>query len=346
MTTALSVSHPGIEVDRIELVLRDDGTNRRARFRVRYAAGTGPATVFLKASDPEHAELNAATGGLFNEPRLFTADVDLPIDHPEVFAVRMDEDALAFVLVMEDVAARGGDPRDATRPLSVEQAVHGVRGLARLHRAFWGRRLDEQVDLAWVEAFRPWRGMRVGIDVGLRRTGDQLPTEVRSMTGQEIEAQWCRYLDAVNRGPATLLHGDAHIGNTYVLPGDGVGFLDWQVLRRGDALLDVGYFVAGAVTAEDRRAAERRLIDEYHRALELPDDARPSREELWLRYRASAAHGLALWMATAASDTWQRPEVSRVLALRYATAFAELGTAEAIDELHHRRPTAQLDEGA
>jgi hypothetical protein len=33
---------------------RDDGTNRRARLGVTYAAGSGPATVFVKAVDPDH----------------------------------------------------------------------------------------------------------------------------------------------------------------------------------------------------------------------------------------------------------------------------------------------------
>ena len=32
MTAALAPTHPGIEVSRVELLLRDDGTNRRARF--------------------------------------------------------------------------------------------------------------------------------------------------------------------------------------------------------------------------------------------------------------------------------------------------------------------------
>ena len=58
----------------------------------------------------------------------------------------------------------------------------------------------------------------------------------------------------------------------------------------------------------------------------------PTAEDLWLRYRASAAHGLALWLVTAASD-WQRPEVSRALAERYAAAFVELDAAGAIGEL-------------
>ena len=74
--------------------------------------------------------------------------------------------------------------------------------------------------------------MARGIDIGLRRAGDTIPPEVARLTGEEIESHhWGRYVDTFAAAPATLLHGDPHIGNTYVLPGDEVGFLDWQVLR-------------------------------------------------------------------------------------------------------------------
>jgi len=333
MTSALATRFPGAEVTSVELVLRDDGTNRRARFGLSYAGEAGPATVFLKAADPGHARLNAATGGLFNEPRLFTSGIELPIEHPAVYASLIDEPALNFLLVMEDITARGADPRDSTRPLTIDQAVTGVRGLACLHRAFWDHRLDAHDSLSWLEQLVAWKGMRGGIDIGLERVAETVPAEVRTLTGRQIEDIWSDYISTMPDSPQTLLHGDPHVGNTYVLADGTVGFLDWQVLRRGNHALDLGYFLQGAVTVDDRRACEADLVDEYQRALGLPDDEQPTRAETWLRYRASAAHGLALWMATAASDTWQRPVVSRTLAQRYAAAFVDLETIGAISEL-------------
>lgn len=334
MTAALAGSHPGVEVGRVDVLLRDDGTNRRARLGLTYRRGEGPATVFVKAADPAHAKLNARTGGVFNEPRLFLADVSLPLDHPKVHLALIDEANLDFLIVMEDVTRRGGEPRDATRPLTVEQAASGARGLARLHSRYWGERLASHPALDWVEPFVAWKVMAAGIDIGLRRAGDTIPPEVARLTGDEIEGHhWARYIDSFASGPATLLHGDPHIGNTYVLPGNEVGFLDWQVVRRGDPALDLGYFLQGALTVPDRRAAERDLVEEYRRALDLPGGERPTADDLWLRYQASVAHGLAIWLATAASDTWQRPEVSLALAQRYATAFVDLDAPTAIDTL-------------
>ena len=123
MSTALSERHPGATVKEVTLELRDDGTNRRARLGLTYSAGSGPGTVFVKAADPAHKELIRMTSGMFHEPRLFNSGVDLPLEHPVVYTALIDEDAYDFFMVMEDLNARQADPRDSTRPLSVEQRL-------------------------------------------------------------------------------------------------------------------------------------------------------------------------------------------------------------------------------
>ena len=219
MTSALADAFPGVEVQDVRVELRDDGTNQRARLGLSYARGSGPATVFVKAADPEHTAVNARMGGVFNEPRLFASGVPLPIDHPQVYFTLIDEPHLDFIMVMEDIRARGCDPRDATRPMTVEQVANGVRGLAKLHSAFWGDRLRRYPQLSWVEPFVSWRGMAVGIDMGLERAGEGVPPEVQRMTGKEIMRDvWAPFIATLAHGGQTLLHGDPHIGNTYVCP--------------------------------------------------------------------------------------------------------------------------------
>ena len=150
-----------------------------------------------------------------------------------------------------------------------------------------------------------------------------------------VDTIWKPYIGTLTTTPQTLLHGDAHIGNTYLTPAGDVGFLDWQMARRGNWTLDVGYFLQGAITIADRRAHERALLAEYRDALGLQDAELPSPEEIWLRYRASVAHGLALWLVTASADggMWQRAEVAVALAQRYAAAFGDLESAAAIAEI-------------
>ncbi len=337
MSTALAQGHPGATVKDVTLELRDDGTNRRARLALTYSAGRGPSTVFVKAADPAHKELIRMTSGMFHEPRLFSSGADLPLEHPLVYAALIDEDAYDFFLVMEDLNARGADPRDSTRPLTVEQAASGVRGLGRLHGRYWGKRVLNEPVLGWLEPFVPWDGMQYApLPSALERLGDDAPAEVMALTIDDlIQSIWKPYISTLTASPQTLLHGDPHIGNTYVLPNDEVGFLDWQVARRGNFSLDLGYFLQGALIIEDRRQYEHQLVAEYRDELALPAGEMPTMDDLWLGYRASVAHGLTLWLCTASADggLWQRAEVAVTLAQRYAAAYADLDTRAAISEL-------------
>jgi aminoglycoside phosphotransferase (APT) family kinase protein len=336
MTAALAAHHPGAVVDDVRVALRDDGTNRRARLELTYSAGSGPATVFAKAVDPAHAELVALTSGLFHEPRLFASGVVLPLDHPTVYVALIDEERSDFLMIMEDVVARGADPRDSTRPMTVDQVANGVRGLARLHSEYWGERLTGNPALGWVEPFVAFEGIQYApLHIAHERLGGTVPAEILALSGEELFVDiWARYIGTLTKARQTLLHGDPHIGNTYVLPDDDVGFLDWQMARRGNWSLDLGYFLQGALTIEDRRRSERELLEEYHSALRLPTDEMPTPEEVLLRYRASVAHGLAIWMATlSGGDAWQRPDICLALAQRYAAAFIDLDTRAAIDAI-------------
>ncbi|MGV0874779.1 phosphotransferase [Mycolicibacterium sp. XJ879] len=336
MTAALARDFPGAVVDTVAVALRDDGTNRRARLALTYSAGSGPATVFAKAVDPEHADLVALTSGLFHEPRLFMSGIELPLDHPAVYTALIDEDARNFLMIMEDVVARGADPRDSTRPMTVEQVASGVRGLARMHSRFWGERLATEPALGWLEPFVAFEGLEhAPLHIAHERLGDSVPAEIPALSGTELFIDiWARYIGTLTSSPQTLLHGDPHIGNTYVLPDDEVGFLDWQMARRGNWSLDVGYFLQGALTIEDRRLAERDLLTEYRDALTLPADEKPTAAEVWLRYRASVAHGLAIWMATlSGGDAWQGADICLALAQRYSAAFLDLDTRAALDAI-------------
>jgi hypothetical protein len=336
MTAVLARHHPGAEVDAVTVMVRDDGTNRRARLGLQYARGDGPATVFVKSAAPDHKEMIRMTSGMFHEPRLFSCGVALPLEHPTVYAGLIDEEAYDFVLVMEDLTARGADPRDALRPLTPEQVATGVRSLGRMHGRFWGSRLQDHPELSWLEDFVAWEGMEwAPLPEALKRLGDDAPDSVMSLTiGELVNDIWKPYICTLTTSPPTLLHGDPHIGNTYLLDTGEVGFLDWQVARRGNWSLDLGYFVQGAMTIEDRRRCERDLLVEYRDALDLPADELPSMDEIWLRYCASVAHGLTTWLCTAsAGELWQHPDIAVALAQRFSAAYADLDTAQALSRI-------------
>ncbi|MFC5752227.1 phosphotransferase [Actinomadura rugatobispora] len=337
MTAALAAEHPGARVGEISVVARDDGTNRRARLGLSYAAGSGPGTVFVKAHNDAHRIVHLRNGNLFGEARLFGSGVTLPLEHPVVYRAVVDRPHLDFLIVMEDLKARGADPRDSTRPMTTEQVANGLRGLARMHGAYWGLSRATRPGLRWVKTWKPTKGWQVGlrkrVPAGLERAADRLPQEVGRLDADGLVDLWVRYVETLTDGPMTLLHGDTHIGNTYVLPDGEVGFLDWQVVRRGNWSHDVGHFLIGALPEEDRRDAETGLVEEYRRSLEAAGAAGPSAEEAWLRYRASAVYGLVIWLSTLGSAGYQRPEVSLALVERFSAAYAELEAEDALARL-------------
>ncbi len=334
MTQAISRDHPDAVVSKVTLVGSDDGTNRRARFALDYAQGTGPKRLFLKAHAPSHRFVHLRNGNLFLESRLFAARADLPLEHPHVYLAVPDYPRLDFLLVMEDLTLRGADPLDALRPMTVDQAASGLRGLAALHSRYWGMGKRTHKGLGWIKQWAPSQGWQVGlrkrVPIGLTRAGDGVAASVLSMSGDEVVDLWVANVTTLANGAQTLLHGDAHIGNTYVLPNGQSGFLDWQVVRRGNWVQDLGYFMVGSLTIADRRQHERHLLELYRDALQLPASELPSWDEMWLRYRQSPAYGLAIWLSTLGTDGWQPHAVSRALAERYAAAFDDLETLKVL----------------
>ncbi len=337
MTAMLRSRHPDAEVSAVTLTERDDGTNRRARFSLEYSAGSGPANVFLKAHAANHRLVHLRNGNLFNESRLFACGAELPLEHPLVYRACPDYLRLDFLLVMEDLLDRDADPRDATRPMTVDQVASGLAGLARLHSRYWNFSRLSEPRLRWVKNWRPGRGWQIGlrkcVPRGLERGANELPPAVLALSADDIVDLWVRYVRELSRKPVTLLHGDTHIGNTYLLPDDTVGFLDWQVVRRGHWSQDAGCFPISALTEENRRRHETELVEGYRRALDVPEDQKPSPDEAWLWYRASTCYGLAIWLSTLGTDGYQSREVSAALARRFAAAFTELDGAAALAEL-------------
>lgn len=339
MTAAIAPRLPGARVDTVRLVSHDEGSNMRARFALTYAEGQGPASLFLKQHAPTNREAHLANGNLYVEAQLYDSGVPLGVDFPAIYRVVIDHEDLNFLVVMEDLNARGADPRDATRPMTVKQVKSGVEGLARLHSLYWGFDGHSQPKLDWV---RSWGavtgfegGFRVNIPRGLERAAGTLPDALSHWSVEDLIALWGRYVATLGHGTPTLLHADAHIGNSYVLPDDTVGFFD-PICRRGNWAQDTGYFLVSALETNDRRRSDADLVDAYRAALSLPEGAPPSREDMWLQYRASPIYGLCVWLATLGADGWQRNEICLPLSQRYAAAFVEHDGPAAIAEIEAR----------
>lgn len=332
MTEALQPGCPGASVAEVTILDAVDGTNRRARVKIAYSSGTGPGSVFVKREGRVlHRLALVALGALTAEARLAQSGVDLPIEHPSTYAAAIDLARMAAIVVMEDVVAGGSRPNEATTALSVEEVRHGLAGLASLHAAFWDRPLP-----AGLGFLRQWRLGRKWAPVsaaslarGVRRLGRSAGREVMppGLDALRLERQFRRSAALAATGPQTVLHGDPHPGNTYALPGARTGFCDWQLVRLGNWSHDVGYFLAGSLSVEDRRESERELLSGYLDELGRAGVRAPGFTEAWERYRATPAFGLGTWMHTISAGSFQPGDVCVATIERFAAAYADLGTA-------------------
>ncbi len=309
-----------------------DGTNRRARVHLDYRAGKGPASVFVKIQGRALSRLALLSLGAFaSEARLAGSGVELPIESPRAFAAAVDWRRLRYVVVTEDVAALGGRPNDATRPLGPAEVSSGLAGLASLHAAFWGRRLPPS--LGFLEPWRLRSGWalisRASLARGMRRLErlGQAQLVRRSTSAAVLERQFRRSAVLASRAPQTVLHGDPHPGNTYALGEGRTGFYDWQLVRRGSWSHDVGYFLAGSLAVEDRRRHERELLAGYLEALRRAGAEAPGAGEAWDGYRATPAFGLGTWLHTLSAAVFQPEAICFAMIERFAAAYDDLGTA-------------------
>lgn len=338
LTPIIAARHPGAVVSEVALLEGTEGTSSRALFELTYSAGSGPRTLFAKTQgDLRRRIVHVMTGNLYNEALLFADEVALPVDHPVIYRAVVDRLHLNEMIVMEDLRNRDVVLHHAATPLSVDTVAAGLTALARLHSAYWEYTRKSAPAISWVKPWKPTRSFHKAVRdygaKGMERMRDRMPQQVASMTNVEMAEWWARFVRSAGTGPTTLLHGDAHIGNTYSLPDGQVGFVDWAVVRRGSWVHDAGYFVTGSLTIEDRRSHAADLIEGYRTALEVPEAQRPSRDEAWLRFRSCPPYGLGVWLATGGGGGWRTPEICGNLVERYATAFDDLDTPSALAAL-------------
>ncbi|KAH7215321.1 kinase-like domain-containing protein [Fusarium oxysporum] len=112
---------------------------------------------------------------------------------------------------------------------------------------------------------------------------------------------WPCTLKSVERNaalPATVVHGDVHLGNWYITPDGHMGLTDWQTVARGHWSRDLAYVLGTAVSAEKRRQWEHEMVEMYVSELRKHGGPSVSVEEAWLELRRQSLGVLAYWTLT------------------------------------------------
>lgn len=282
-----------------------------------------------------------APESMYSNEVLFYHDVrpELDIEAPQVFASRFDDQTGQFAVVMEDLRLRSARFPNATTPVALKEITNLVMTLAQLHANFWASpRLE--TDLAWTPTTQSGGMYPVFSAIGLDLIRDQVKKnrfkqELIAPLNRSVDQLWkdnWRSQEILNSGPQTLLHGDSHIGNTYLLPDGRGGLLDWQLMVKGRWSHDLTYLLVSALDPDSRRKHERDLLALYLEELRrLGVGQPPSKEEAWLLYRQSVIWGLVIgWLITPPQNYGRA--ITEANIFRQVTALQDLESFQAIEK--------------
>jgi aminoglycoside phosphotransferase (APT) family kinase protein len=100
-------------------------------------------------------------------------------------------------------------------------------------------------------------------------------------------------------GAPTLIHHDCHPGNLFWQETEP-GFLDWQLVRIGEGVSDMAYFLATALEPDMRRNHEQIFLETYLTTLAEQGVGKLDKNQLMARYRAHIAYALEAMIVTLA----------------------------------------------
>jgi hypothetical protein len=310
LTALLATRHPDVLVNDIEILGSTQGAATRLRLKPTYApahdAGL-PPVLFVKTSLTRRM--------LVSDPHMYVTEVRfyehlrdrLDCETPEVYAWALDEQTSRFAVVIEDLSQRNASFPTALSGLTADDVAPLMTTLARLHAPNWGYAgLEQQYE--WLETASRGKTAAWWVGEGLEATRFELEVpykgEAFELGGQTTDRLFAALaaLQQVNDAePRTVIHGDTHVGNCYLLPDGGAGLLDWQLMRIANWGNDVGYTLMTALDVEARRKGERDLLRAYLDELRGLGVEPPAWNDAWDHYRRQMVWGIVAWLVTPTS---------------------------------------------
>jgi hypothetical protein len=234
---------------------------------------------------------------------------------------------------MEDLGHRGvkfGDPQE---PRSIEEVARSLSQLAGFHAETWDfpKSPDPSSRLSWVETAPPFS--RASLQPVLEP--DVWNAYVRMPRGAAVsnrfhDVAWAKQalsaMDVLSaQTPNCVIHGDTHLGNTFMEPDGTPGFYD-IVPRRAPPMAEVCYHITLSLDIVDRQAGERDLVQHYLEELKRHGvtDA-PHFDEAMRQHAAFLIEGYALVLT---NDPFFQPEPPiTAYAARFSEAMLDNDTA-------------------
>lgn len=307
LTEVFQPRYPGVKIAAMTLLQTIPGHTTKARYALERnpaAIDAGiPAQVCLKANwtgDPLSSEVCVNEARFF---QLLRSSFDLPAPQCHFADWDDDDQGRQGLIMLEDLVPQGGQFGASGQSLSIDEVAASLEQLALLHGRTWNA--QELRDHAWLQtavaADTPtddyWTLMKdyVGAHNAKPDHLAVLPGWAAQQPARLHEAfLQLRAQETADPRPLCLVHGDAHAGNSYRRTDGRRLWFDWQIVRKGRPFRDVTYFLVGSLSIEDRRTAERQLIDHYCGAMAALGAA-IDRETAWRDHRRWLLWGVIAW---------------------------------------------------
>ncbi|MFP6624565.1 MAG: phosphotransferase [Myxococcota bacterium] len=323
-------------VAEVTVLDRQLGTNRNARLRVRIVGSeNAPRILFVKLppDEPQQRALVIGSGMGEREAHFYQRlATRVPLRVPDVAFADVDDDTGNFVILIEDVLESGCRLPEGKAGVSTSFAERAMDDLAALHAELPA----SDPDAAWVPGLLRMREYGVGmLEHALASRAELLSPEFAEMAQLYIDSFDLLH-DLWESGSQSVVHGDAHVANLFE-DGDRPGFLDWGCFSVAPPLRDVSYFLCMALSVENRRQHEKRLIERYLARREALGAPGPGFPNAWAQHQVHAGYTI---VAAAPAALYGGAAVS--LDPAYSAAFVERASRAVADLESAARIRAEL----
>lgn len=301
------------------------GTGTKVFFDVSYADDEPgvPASVCVKGGFGEQVRSFGVAEAYVLEAIFYGEIADrTELRLPTCHYAAIDDARTQGIVVLEDLRTGGYTFGEPTRPWQPEAVAAGLEQQAIWHAATWGRALDLAVGSSSVRAAAPV----LFSDAHVQR--QRAVPELSALFAHLPDASgFAKAFDALwvwdDAQEHCLVHGDAHVGNTFLDAAGAPGFLDWQCPCLGPWSYDVAYFMVGALEIADRRDHQEELLRGYLGQLKAHGGPDLAYGDAFDAYRRSCLHG-TFWALT--PPEMQPIERVSVMAERHVAAVVDLDT--------------------
>ncbi len=317
------------KVSKVHIDSVDVGTSTRLRVKVQHnVPDIVPTRWFVKAPSLalKSRMITALPRFLHKEVSFYRSlSANVPLKLPRILAAESCF-GRGSTLVMSDLSEHDYRPGRAADALTPEQASRVISHLAQLHGRYW----DKQSLLKshhWLNDFSHRVENHMGsllavplMKQGLLRADRHIAASLHK-PALRYSANRRLFKQVLGTGTKTLVHYDCHPGNIF-WDDNEPGFLDWQLVRWGEGVGDVAYFLATALEPETRRAHEKSLLRQYANDLSKAGAEQVDEQRIFRRYQAHLVYPFEAMIVTLAIGGMMHRE-SNVEMIKRAAAAVE-----------------------